>query len=46
MDKLIINGPCKLSGEVEISSAKNASLPILFASLLVPGKTVLLSFQI
>lgn len=36
MDKLIITGPTKLDGEVEISSAKNATLPILVASLLCP----------
>lgn len=34
MDKLIINGPAKLSGEVEVSSSKNASLPIIVATLL------------
>lgn len=36
MDKLIISGPCTLNGEVHISSAKNATLPILVASLLCP----------
>lgn len=36
MDKLIITGPAKLEGTVEISSAKNATLPILVASLLCP----------
>lgn len=34
MEKFIINGPNKLSGEVNISSAKNAILPILAASIL------------
>ena len=34
MKKLKINGPCKLSGEVSISRAKNAYLPILAAVLL------------
>jgi UDP-N-acetylglucosamine 1-carboxyvinyltransferase len=38
MDKLIINGPTKLSGAVNVSSAKNASLPIMAATLLFPGK--------
>lgn len=38
MDKLIIKGPSKLSGEVKISSSKNASLPILAATLLYPGQ--------
>jgi UDP-N-acetylglucosamine 1-carboxyvinyltransferase len=34
MDKLIIQGGAPLSGEVRISGAKNAALPILCASLL------------
>jgi UDP-N-acetylglucosamine 1-carboxyvinyltransferase len=38
MDKLIIKGPTKLSGDVCVSSAKNASLPIMAATLLYPGK--------
>jgi UDP-N-acetylglucosamine 1-carboxyvinyltransferase len=41
MDKLIINGKKKLAGEVVLSGAKNASLPIMAASLLSPEKTVL-----
>lgn len=39
MDQLIIQGPCALSGSVKVSSSKNASLPILAATLLYPGKT-------
>ena len=34
MDKLIIEGGFKLNGEITISGAKNAALPILCASLL------------
>ncbi len=34
MDKLVIEGGAPLSGEIEISGAKNASLPILCAALL------------
>jgi UDP-N-acetylglucosamine 1-carboxyvinyltransferase len=34
LDKLIIEGGAKLNGEVTISGAKNAALPILCASLL------------
>lgn len=34
MDKLIINGGAALNGEVRISGAKNAALPILAATLL------------
>lgn len=36
MDKLLVTGPCQLSGEVDISSAKNATLPILAATILFP----------
>jgi len=39
MEKLRIIGGKKLSGKVEISGAKNAALPILFASLLSPEKS-------
>jgi len=41
MDKFIINGEKKLSGSVKISGAKNAVLPIMTASLLAKGKSVL-----
>ena len=34
MDKLLIEGGARLSGEVAISGAKNAALPILCAALL------------
>ena len=34
MDKLLINGGAALSGELRISGAKNAALPILAATLL------------
>jgi len=34
MDKFLINGPCKVKGKVSISGSKNASLPILAATLL------------
>ena len=34
MDKLLIQGGVPLSGEVAVSGAKNAALPILCASLL------------
>ena len=37
MDSLIIRGGRKLRGEVEISGAKNAALPIMAASLLASG---------
>mgnify|MGYP000465855989 CR=1 FL=1 len=37
MDKLIIRGGRKLKGEVTISGAKNAALPIMAASLLASG---------
>lgn len=34
LDKIIISGPCKIAGNVTISGAKNAALPLIFASLL------------
>ncbi|HEC28229.1 MAG TPA: UDP-N-acetylglucosamine 1-carboxyvinyltransferase, partial [Gammaproteobacteria bacterium] len=37
MDKLIISGGTCLQGEVRISGAKNATLPILAATLLADG---------
>ena len=37
MDKLIIKGGKKLSGEVSVSGSKNASLPIFCATILAPG---------
>ncbi|UCH46758.1 MAG: UDP-N-acetylglucosamine 1-carboxyvinyltransferase [Betaproteobacteria bacterium] len=36
MDKLVIQGGIPLSGEVRVSGAKNAALPILCASILAP----------
>lgn len=36
MDKIFIEGPCKLSGSVEVSRAKNAYLPIQAATILNP----------
>ncbi|MBI3378492.1 MAG: UDP-N-acetylglucosamine 1-carboxyvinyltransferase [Nitrospirae bacterium] len=38
MDKLIIKGGKTLKGEVEISGAKNAALPVIAATLLAPGE--------
>jgi UDP-N-acetylglucosamine 1-carboxyvinyltransferase len=37
MDKIIIEGGRRLAGEVRISGAKNAALPILISSLLADG---------
>ncbi len=34
MDKFLIKGPCQVKGTVNISGSKNASLPILAASIL------------
>jgi UDP-N-acetylglucosamine 1-carboxyvinyltransferase len=41
LDKLIIRGGKKLKGEVEISGAKNAALPIMIASLLATGSSTI-----
>jgi len=38
MDKLIVTGGTRLSGEIRISGAKNAALPVLIASLLTDQK--------
>ena len=40
MDKLIIQGGIPLEGEIRISGAKNAALPILAATLLAEGPMV------
>ena len=39
MDQFVIQGGTSLAGEVTISGAKNAALPILFAALLGQGKS-------
>jgi UDP-N-acetylglucosamine 1-carboxyvinyltransferase len=41
LDKFVINGGKKLNGEVKISGAKNASLALMPATILAPGKSVL-----
>ena len=41
MDKLSIDGGVSLEGEVRVSGAKNAALPILCAALLTPEAVVL-----
>jgi UDP-N-acetylglucosamine 1-carboxyvinyltransferase len=41
MQKLEVLGPCKLKGQVKISGSKNASLPILAATLLSNKKITL-----
>ena len=38
MDKIIVEGGRSLEGEVKISGAKNAALPILISSLLTDGR--------
>jgi UDP-N-acetylglucosamine 1-carboxyvinyltransferase len=37
LDKLIIHGGKKLSGDVTVSGSKNASLPIFVSTILAPG---------
>ena len=41
MSEYIIKGGKKVEGEVAISGSKNASLPIIAASILNQGKTTL-----
>jgi len=38
VDKLIIKGGKKLTGDVSVSGSKNASLPIFIATILAPGE--------
>ncbi len=40
MDQIEIKGGLKLKGEVSVSGAKNAALPLLASSILVDGETV------
>jgi UDP-N-acetylglucosamine 1-carboxyvinyltransferase len=37
LDKLIIKGGRKLSGEISVSGSKNAALPVFISTLLAPG---------
>ena len=41
MDKLTIRGGTRLAGEVTVSGAKNAALPILAASLLTADELII-----
>lgn len=41
MDKFVISGGARLSGEVVLSGSKNACLPIFAATLLARGKSVI-----
>lgn len=41
MSKFIIQGGKRLEGEVKISGSKNAALPIIAATVLIKGKTIL-----
>jgi UDP-N-acetylglucosamine 1-carboxyvinyltransferase len=41
MDRIKITGGQKLNGEIQISGAKNAALPLLIASLLTPDRLTL-----
>ena len=41
MDEILINGGNRLSGEVRISGAKNAALPILASTILSGGECVI-----
>jgi UDP-N-acetylglucosamine 1-carboxyvinyltransferase len=41
LDKFVVKGPCRLSGTLRISGAKNAVLPLISASLLIKGRSVI-----
>src|SRR6185295_2292731 len=40
VDKIVIKGGGRLRGEVQVSGAKNAALPILASSLLASGRSI------
>jgi UDP-N-acetylglucosamine 1-carboxyvinyltransferase len=42
MDVFQIEGPVPLSGRVDVNGSKNASLPIMAAALLAPGRSTLI----
>ena len=44
MEKILVNGGHNLSGQVDISSAKNSVLPIIAASLLSDGKVIIKNY--
>ena len=44
LERFVINGPCCLNGEVNISGAKNAALPLMAAALLTQEKINLYNF--
>ena len=46
MDALRIRGGKSLRGEIQVSGSKNASLPIMAASLLAEGESVLRSVRL
>lgn len=41
MDKIVIEGGIPVNGEVTVSGAKNAALPVLVASLLTDGENII-----
>ena len=41
MNKIVVNGGRPLSGEVRVSGSKNASLPLIFATMLTRGTSIL-----
>ncbi|MGH2752502.1 MAG: UDP-N-acetylglucosamine 1-carboxyvinyltransferase [Actinomycetota bacterium] len=41
MKAYVVKGPCRLEGEVQISGAKNSTLKLMAAALMVPGEVVL-----
>ena len=38
---IVIDGPAELSGELKVQGAKNSTLPLLAATVLCRGQTVL-----
>ena len=46
MDKIEIEGGARLKGDVRISGAKNAALPVMAASILGPGENISLNIPL
>lgn len=41
MNKFYVNGPCKLTGEIKVSGAKNVGMKIILAGILSDGELIL-----
>ena len=46
MKTYVVEGPTPLKGDVTISGAKNATLKLMAAALMVPGEVILDAFPV